>query len=213
MTNAINLSNFQQTSQNGIQPCSPQAYKASFQTFNKEGAEANPQEKNWAFIDIQNLYKGIKERGWDINWKSFRKNLCERHNVVKAVVFIGFVRRYQWLYKQLEQAGFVLEFREVIELANGKIEGGNVDADLASYVMDFKTEYSKAIIIADDGDYCRTIKSLNRQNKLKLIISSHLIANTSFLIKQAVQPNMLISIHGLRNQIAQTCINSTSKTF
>jgi NYN domain len=160
------------------------------------------EEKNFAFIDIQNLYQGIRERGWQINWTLFRKHLLEKYHVVKAVVFVGFVKRYQWLYRQLQEAGFTLEFRQVIELENGQIDGGNVDADLASYVMDYKTEYSKAIIIADDGDYCRTIKSLNRQNKLKLIISSHLLAKTSFLIKQAVSPNMLISIHGLRNQIA-----------
>jgi hypothetical protein len=203
MTNAINLTTSQTVSSNSLALCSLQAYKASFQSFNKACVEVNTREKNWAFIDIQNLYKGIKERGWNINWKAFRDNLYEKHNVVKAVVFMGFVKRYKWLYKQLEQAGFVLEFREVIELANGSIDGGNVDADLASYVMDYKAEYSKAIIIADDGDYCRTIKSLNRQDKLKLIISSHLLAKTSFLIKQAVQPNKLISIHSLRNQIAQ----------
>jgi hypothetical protein len=209
MTKENNLPN----SKNGVQPCFPQDFKSSFQFFNKTGIEANTQEKNWAFIDIQNLYKGIKERGWTINWKAFRDNLYEKHNVVKAVVFMGFVKRYKWLYKQLEQAGFVLEFREVIELANGKIDGGNVDADLASYVMDYKAEYSKAIIIADDGDYCRTIKSLIRQNKLKLIISSHLLANTSFLIKQAVLPSKLISIHSLRNQIAQPLISNNTKTF
>lgn len=203
MTNATDLGVHTTASQHGCQPCFPQAYLTAFSAFHKATVEVASQEKNWAFLDIQNLYQGIKERRWQINWPLFRKHLYEKYHVVKAVVFIGFVRKYQWLYKQLRQAGFVLEFREVIELENGIIDGGNVDCDLASYAMDYKTEYNQAIIIADDGDYCRTIKSLNKQNKLKLIISSHLLANTSFLIKQAVHPNMLISIHGLRNQIAQ----------
>ena len=56
----------------------------------------------------------------------------------------------------------------------------------------------EAIIIADDGDYCRTIQSLNRQNKLKLIISSHTFRNTSQLIKQAVDNRLILSIHNIR---------------
>ncbi len=115
---------------------------------------------------------------------------------------MGYIKEYKALYNHLEQAGFSLEFRQVRRLSNGTIDGGNIDADLASYVMDYKFEYTKAVIIADDSDYCRTIKSLNRQNKLKLIISSHLIKNTSGLIKQVITRDQILSIHSLRNQIA-----------
>jgi hypothetical protein len=115
---------------------------------------------------------------------------------------MGYLKEYQAIYNYIRSAGFELEFRQVKRLSNGTIDGGNVDADLASYVMDYKTEYHQAIIIADDADYCRTIKSLDRQNKLKLIISSHLMRDTSELIKQAVSREQIVSIHSLRNQIA-----------
>ena len=127
--------------------------------------------------------------------------LKEKYNVTKAVIFLGYLRENEYLYRIMRMAGFTLEFRQVKRLSDGTIDGGNVDADLASYVMDFKTEYSKAIIVADDGDYCRTIKSLDRQNKLKLIISSHTMRSTSELIKQTVNRNMILSIHSFRNQI------------
>jgi len=157
-------------------------------------------EKNWAFIDMQNLYKGVQEKGWKINWKLFRQYLKKKYDVTKAVVFIGYVKENTRLYHSLRNAGFILEFREVNQLKDGKIDGGNVDADLASYVMDYKNEYEKAVIIADDGDYCRTIESLVRQNKLELIISSHSMQDTSYLIKRVV-PKSIISIESLKSFI------------
>lgn len=163
--------------------------------------KAQVPENNWAFVDMQNLYKGVQERGWNIRWESFRQYLKDRFNVTRAIAFLGYIKEYQSIYNHLRKAGFRLEFRQVKRLGNGTIDGGNVDADLASYVMDYKNEYHKAIIIADDADYCRTIKSLNRQNKLKVIISSHLIRNTSELIKQVVGRDQIVSIHSLRNQI------------
>lgn len=154
-------------------------------------------EGNWAFIDMQNLYKGVQEKKWKINWKLFRQYLEQKYAVTKAVVFMGYVKENIGLYHSLKNAGFVLEFRKVNQLKDGRIDGGNVDADLASYVMDYKNDYEKAIIIADDGDYCRTIESLVRQKKLALIISSHSIKETSYLIKK-IAPKIILSIESLR---------------
>jgi hypothetical protein len=164
--------------------------------------EINYAVNNWAFIDMQNLHLCSKERGLKINWKKFRQYLSNTYQVSKAVIFMGYIKEMTFLYRRLQQAGFTLEFRPVRRLKDGTIDGGNVDADLASYVMDYKSEYSKAVIIADDADYCRTIQSLNRQHKLKLIISSHIMKNTSELIKQIVRRDQIVSIHTLRNQIA-----------
>lgn len=158
-------------------------------------------ENNWVFIDTQNLVKGVKEQGWKINWKRFRSYLKENYAATKAVLFMGRIPQNDWLYKKLTNAGFEIEFREVKQLVNGQIDGGNVDADLAGYVMDHKREYSKAILIADDADYCNTIKNLKKQNKLKLIVSSHTIMQTSEQIKRTVGKEMIVSIHAIRNLI------------
>lgn len=156
---------------------------------------------NWAFIDMQNLYKGIKDRGWKIKWELFRQQLNEKFSVSKAIGFLGFVPENRYLYKQLRNAGFILEFRRVQRLSDGTIIGGNVDADLASYVMDYKMNYDKAIVVADDGDYCRTLRSLKKQNKLKMVISSHVLKETSQLLIDEIGRNNIVSIHSLRNYI------------
>lgn len=156
---------------------------------------------NWACLDLQNLYKGIKNRGWKINWHAFREYLYEVHNVTHAVMFLGFVKGNAWLYKSLRKAGFHLEFRETTRLRDGRIDGGNVDADLTSYVMDHKADYAQAVIVADDGDYQRTLLSLHQQGKLKNVISSHLLARTSHLLRKVLPAEKFISIHSLRNII------------
>ena len=84
-------------------------------------------ETNYCFLDAQNLYQGIKERGWKINWYSFRQYLHKKYNVVKAVVFIGFVKGNEWLYTILHDAGFELEFKETRILRNGQLDNGNCD--------------------------------------------------------------------------------------
>lgn len=159
---------------------------------------------NWAFIDIENLYKGVQEYGWKINWKLFRKYLSEYHDVTRAFMFMGFIPKNARLYKQLEQAGFILMFRTVKQLPYGRIDGGNVDADLAGSIMDYKRNYSKAVVIADDADYCNTIKSLLQQDKLKIVISSHTIERSAQLIRAAIGIDMMISIHSLRKRIEFT---------
>ena len=75
--------------------------------------------KNWAFIDMQNLYKGIKEKGWKINWKLFRQFLEQKYAVTKAVVFMGYIKENAGLYLCLKNAGFIIEFRKVNCLNNG----------------------------------------------------------------------------------------------
>ena len=162
---------------------------------------AEKSENNWAFIDTQNLYKGVRECGWKINWTRFREYLKSKYNVTRAFVFLGYIQEYNRLYTRFKNADFIPRFRPVRQLRNGKIDGGNVDVDLAYFVGDYKSDYHKAIIVADDGDYYNMIGSLNRQNKLKLVISSHPIKKTSELIKQAVRKEQILSIHSIRSLI------------
>jgi len=40
-------------------------------------------ENNWAFLDMQNLHKGVCEEGWKIKWEYFREYLRKELNVTK----------------------------------------------------------------------------------------------------------------------------------
>lgn len=163
--------------------------------------DSKAKENNWAFIDGQNFYQGIKEKGWKIGWFKFKTYLREELQVTKAVIFLGWREDCQWFYSILKKAGFEIEFRETKRLKDGTIDGGNVDADLAGFMLDHKREYSKAVVIADDADYCKTLQSLNAQDKLKVVISSHPLQSTSLTLKKKIGTEKIISIHDVRKKI------------
>jgi len=54
--------------------------------------------KNYAFIDGSNLYLGIKDLGWKLDYKKFRDFLEEKYKVEKAYMFLGNVPRFNSLY-------------------------------------------------------------------------------------------------------------------
>ena len=85
-------------------------------------------ENNFAFIDSQNVHKGIQSLGWFLDWRRFRVYLTDKYKVKMAYLFIGFMPEHNHIYDDLQKAGFVLKFKPV--LPNGK-DGvkGNVDAD------------------------------------------------------------------------------------
>jgi hypothetical protein len=169
---------------------------------NRNQGTGNSIERNWAFIDMQNAYKSALEKGWKIKWDRFRQYLKDQYNVTRAIAFMGYLKEYKYLYKHLRCVGFHLEFSEAWRMPDGKILGGNIDPDLTSYCMDLKTSYHKAIIVADDRGYTRTIKSLRKQNKLKMVLSPHPIETTSTVVRRAVEPRFIASIQDIRDYVS-----------
>lgn len=47
------------------------------------------QEDNYAFIDSQNVNRGIESMGWKLDWKRFRVYLHEKYGVTTAYLFLG----------------------------------------------------------------------------------------------------------------------------
>src|SRR3989338_6637204 len=87
------------------------------------------QENNYAFIDGNNLYRGVKNSGWKIDFFRFRKWLFDKYKVSTAYYFIGLIPKEKNIYEVLQEAGFTLIFKEVVYDGNGRPKG-NCDADL-----------------------------------------------------------------------------------
>ena len=129
-------------------------------------------KKNYAFIDSQNLYRGIERLGWKLNWDRFRIYLKEKYGVSTAYLFIGYVAQRAELYATLQKAGYVLIFKPT--LPNGKNEiKGNIDADLVLQAMIDFSEYDKAVIVSSDGDFYSLVKHLYEKGKLEAVLSPH----------------------------------------
>ena len=72
-------------------------------------------KNNFAFIDGQNLHMSTMtaDEPWRIDLARFRVYLKQKYKVGKAYYFLGFMREeYQELYDEIQEAGFILQFKE-----------------------------------------------------------------------------------------------------
>ena len=68
-------------------------------------------EKNYAFVDSQNLNLAIRALDSQLDFKRFRVYLREKYGVTKAFLFIGYVEGNNELYSSLQDAGFICIFK------------------------------------------------------------------------------------------------------
>ena len=138
----------------------------------------------YAFIDAQNVHRGIKSLGWDMDWGKFRVYLREKYGVSTAYLFIGYLPTNQDLYSTLQKAGFILVFKPVIYDHAGKAKG-NCDADLVLNAMIEKDNYEKAVVVTSDGDFYSLIKYLYDTEKLLMVLSPYIHTCSKLLKKEA----------------------------
>lgn len=128
---------------------------------------------NLAFIDGQNLHLGTKENNWSIDYIRFSIYLRDKYNVKEAYYFLGFVSDNEnYLYQNLQKAGFILVFREHSSILKGK-KKGNVDSDIIFEVMRRiceREEFNKIIIVSGDGDYKKLVDYLIKKKKFEKIL-------------------------------------------
>ncbi len=148
-----------------------------------------PKENNFAYIDGNNLYRGVKNSDWKIDFLRFRKWLTDKYGVVTAYYFIGLIPKEKDMYEALQKAGFTLMFKEVVYDGDGKAKG-NCDADLVLQVAidTYENKFDKAVIVSSDGDYASLIKFLQERSKLKTILSPSSPKRCSILLKRIGAP-------------------------
>lgn len=154
--------------------------------------------RNYAFIDAQNLHMAIDKLGWKIDYKRFRIYLKEHYHIENAYMFMGYRPGEQQLYNFLQKNGYILVFKPILELKNGKIKG-NCDAELVLQAMIEYKNYEKALIISGDGDFHCLIKYLKQKQKLLMVLAPS-EENCSWLIK-IVAGNELSFISKLKKKI------------
>jgi uncharacterized LabA/DUF88 family protein len=139
---------------------------------------------NYAFIDAQNVHKGIESLDWKLDWAKLRIYLKDKYAVATAYLFLGFIPSQQVLYTDLQKAGYVIIFKPVIFDRNGKAKG-NCDADLVLRALLEKDNYDKAVIITSDGDFYSLVKYLYENDKLEMVLSPYVKTCSKLLKKEA----------------------------
>lgn len=147
-----------------------------------------PVPNNFAFIDGQNVYLGVRALGWQIDWRRFRIDLEESFGVTRAYYFIGFLPENQSLYRNLQLYGYTVIFKEVTYQPDGKPKG-NVDAELVLQAMIDFSEYEKAVLVTSDGDFACLVRYLAEKGKLAWVLSPNR-QKCSALLKRAAGPRI-----------------------
>jgi uncharacterized LabA/DUF88 family protein len=124
---------------------------------------------NYAFIDSQNLNLAIRAQGWKLDFRRFRAYLREKHGVIKAYLFIGYLSGNQSLYAALQDAGFTCIFKPTLQHKDGTTKG-NCDAELVLWTMIELERYEKAIIVTGDGDFHCLVDHLISRDKLGCVL-------------------------------------------
>ena len=141
-------------------------------------------KNNYAFIDSQNLNLSIRDQGWRVDFKRFRKYLEDKYRIKKAFIFIGYIPTNQSLYTSLQEYGYILIFKPTLSLPGGKVKG-NIDAELVLHAMIEYANYDKAAIVTGDGDFHCLIEYLKKQGKLERLIIPNRYKFSSLLRKFA----------------------------
>jgi uncharacterized LabA/DUF88 family protein len=138
----------------------------------------------------------IKNQGWVLDYGRFRRYLTDKYNVTKAFLFIGNIPTNADLYKSLQEYGFILIFKPILEI-RGRIKG-NVDAELVLHVMVEYPNYDKAVIVSGDGDFHCLIKYLKNNGKLLKLMVPDNSRYSSLLRKFAPE---IVGINRLKNKL------------
>lgn len=111
--------------------------------------------KKYCFIDNQNLYLGIRSLNWELDYKRFHVYLKEKYRVEKSILYIGYIRENENLYRYLRSCGFEIVFKNTKQYGKGrKLVKGNIDVDLTVDAIRRVDEYSNAVFVSADGDFC-----------------------------------------------------------
>jgi len=133
---------------------------------------------NLAYIDGQNLFLGTTKRvhlPWAVDLKRFRIYLERKYDVEKAYYYLGFVQDgevFESLYEKIQNAGFILVFREHNSAMLGK-KKGNVDSDIIFSIMKrlYRREpFDKIVLVSGDGDYKMMVEFLIEENRFEKIL-------------------------------------------
>jgi len=130
-------------------------------------------ENNIAFIDWQNLHLWTSSEEWKIDFKKFRIYLKDKFKVEEAYIFLWFINdEYQKMYRKIQRAWFVLEFREHNTNMLWK-KKWNVDVDIVFEVMYRLLEeddFWKIVLVTWDWDYIKMVNYLIEKDRLKKIL-------------------------------------------
>ena len=148
---------------------------------------------------IEEFHAKLQQLGWKLDLRRFRVYLKHRYHVTKAYLFIGYLPENANLYRALQEYGYLLIFKNVLQKKDGTVKG-NVDAELVLHAMIQYKNYDQAVIVTSDGDFACLVEYLFGKEKLKTVLSSR-FETCSILLKRAAR-GRIDFLRGLQEKLA-----------
>ncbi len=139
--------------------------------------------------------------GWQMDYRRFRVWLREKYSVTNAYLFIGLIPKFTDLYTELQAAGYILVFKEVIYGMDGNAKG-NCDADLVlRAVRDvFEESVQGIVLVSSDGDYAPLVRFWREKRMPCIILSPSTIKKCSWLLRKINVP--IVSLSEMKSLLA-----------
>ena len=142
-------------------------------------------ERNYAFIDGQNLHLWTSTEWWNVDLIKLRIYLKDKYRIEKAYYFLWYLKdENNWLYTRLQEAGFIVVFKkQMIEMKSHK--KWNIDSDMIFNIMEKLVEepetFDKLLIISWDWDFKILIDYLiKKQRLLKILFPNKKFASSLY---------------------------------
>lgn len=151
-----------------------------------------------AYIDGANLYNGVRDQGWLLDYKRFRVWLSDKLGVTNAKLSIGLDTRQSRLYQRLQEFGYVLICKPPVTDVDGKIKG-NCDADMVLHIVKdaYESPADKTVVITSDGDFYSAVELLQKKDRLVRVVSPS--PKCSILLKRTGAP--ISYLHEIRTRV------------
>ncbi len=142
-------------------------------------------KNNYSYVDGANLHQGMNTLGWEMDYIKLRVWLKDKFDITTAYIFLGNIPKYGKLYAYLQEAGFILIFKEVVYDNTGKAKG-NCDADLVlKATQDFyKNTYDSMLLVSSDGDYSSLVSFALSEKRFLGVLSPANKNKCSILLKR-----------------------------
>lgn len=157
----------------------------------------NSEKETIAYIDGANLYNGVRDQGWLLDYKRFRVWLKDKLGVTKAKLFIGLDPRQSVLYQRLQEHGYILVFKPTVTNIDGKIKG-NCDADMVLHIVhDLYESTAAVVVVTSDGDFYSAVELIQEKQRLERVVSPS--PKCSILLKRTNAP--ITYLHEIRTHV------------
>ena len=130
------------------------------------------------FIDSANVVYSLKDLGWKIDYKKFKKYFQRKSKLYGIYFYSSYVddsEKQRSLFEMLSRIGFIVRSKELkyIKQKDGTIlKKGNLDVELTIDAITGLKRYDTAIILSGDSDFAALVNFLKGKKKKVVVIST-----------------------------------------